>query len=169
MKTEDVVEIETYIDGIPNLSVPANLTEEDYRDILGELQEACREIGFKDIEEAHWIFIPIDEKEDIIWESAMGGEGNIFTHIGSTREVGYTPSQEEMYELLTEMRNAKWVIHIHNHPGLGGYLPISRDLITAQGWKSNLPEHARKLKFFVIKGPIAIEYATTVHFPIRWL
>ncbi len=174
MNPEDRKEIEGYGVTSSGTSSPRLLRENDKRIILGELREACNTFGSTDIEEAYWVLIPEDNSKDIIWINAMGGEENeFFTQFGSPYEVGYNPSRDELNELITNMRNAFLILHIHNHPTSfmmpSLCLPSDKDLRSASGWKSGYPDLAKKMMFFVIQANMAVEYGREAGGLIRWI
>jgi len=147
----------------------AIMSHNDKLAIIAELQEACNTLGLIEVEEAYWVFIPVSDEDDIIWSEAMGGENDFFNNFRSTLEIGYSPSISDLHELISDIRNAKWVLHIHNHPGVSSCIPSDRDFCTALSWKSVRPELAHKMKFFVVQANIAIEYGAKSGELIRWI
>ncbi|RMD60731.1 hypothetical protein D6833_09245, partial [Candidatus Parcubacteria bacterium] len=132
---------------------PIEMTEGDKEEILEELWEACRTMGTLDVEEAYWVLIPETVGDDIVWIEAMGGEYEFYEKFRSPFEIGYKPGEEDFYELLESMREAQWVLHIHNHPGPPSVcLPSAQDFRTAFTWKSVRPRFACKMKFFVVQS-----------------
>lgn len=168
MTPESQQEIELIRDGNQVISIPSMMIESDVIAIRDEIIEACNQFGHLEVEEAWWVLIPGSEDEEIDWIEAMGGEDDFYTKVSSTMEVGYHPGKDELNELISDMRKAKWILHIHNHPS-GYCLPSHNDKRTAVYWKSLKPELAPKFKFFIIHAGFAIEYMNETGFYIRWL
>lgn len=164
MNPEDRKEVETIRSQILGGQTQAFLTMIDQRRIVEELHTACDLIGMGDIEEAYWVLIPREVNNKATWIKAMGGARNEFySRFGSSFQVGYAPDQEELYELITAMQKASWVLHVHNHPTspvMGGtVLPSEKDMAFASHWKSLRPELVEKMMFFVIQSNMAMEYS----------
>jgi hypothetical protein len=173
MSPDDRKEAETY--GIQESSQNRliQLTPAASNRILEELQAACREVGTKDLEEAYWILVPVDLSEDATWIAAMGGEDDFFSRFGSPYEVGYRLGQDEEYELVSDLKDAAWILHVHNHPAVPWAvslcLPSDKDLQAGMYWKSIWPELAGKMMFFVIQANIAVEYLPETGGLRRWI
>lgn len=153
------------------------LTRQDCARIMEEIRAACEDVGCKNQEEAYWVLIPQDLEEDADWIPAIGGKDDLFSTIGSTVAVGFHPDQSELYDLLNDMRQARWVLHIHNHPNHSSlgffipelYVPSSQDLNFASYWKSIRPEIGARMLFFIVSGDVAIEYALPHNQYRQWL
>mgnify|MGYP000863689480 FL=1 len=152
-------------------------TREDVARIMEEIQAACEEFGSNIQEEAHWVLISQDLDEDADWIEAVGGKDDLFTFIGSTVSVGYHPDRGELYELLNDMHQARWVLHIHNHPNhssLGFFSPelhrpSLHDMDFASYWKSIRPEIGARMLFFIVSGDVAVEYSLPNNQYRQWL
>jgi len=144
--------------------------------VIEELKKACAQIGFSDIEEAIWVLIPKNPKEETVWLDAVGGgkDDKILSSIRLPFQVMYRPSEEEKRKLIALMQEALWVLHIHNHPyGVGLCEPSYNDICFAADWRSinsditnmmSLKSILRnaitfKMKFFVIQGNKVVEYS----------
>jgi hypothetical protein len=173
MSPDDRAEAETYGAQTACQNGQPQLTPAVCRRILEELQAGCTEIGSQELEQAYWILIPTELEEDATWMEAMGGDDDFFSHYGSPYEVGYSLGQEQKYELVTDMRESSWILHIHNHPVLpwlrGICLPSEKDRNAAMYWKSLWPDVAQKMMFFVIQANMAIEYAAEPGWVRRWI
>jgi hypothetical protein len=173
MSPEDRAEAETYGVQTSSQNERPQLTPALCSRILEELQAGCSEIGSQELEQAYWILIPAELEDDATWIEAMGGEDDFYSHYGSPYEVGYNLGQDKKYELLTDMREASWILHIHNHPVLpwlrGICLPSDQDRNAAMYWKSLWPELAGKMMFFVIQANMAVEYSAEPGWVRRWI
>ena len=142
---------------------PESLTASDRQRITEELRRARDQIGFLEVEEAFWILIPNDPAEKALWIEAVGGKDEILSQFRMSFQVRYEPKKEEKYDLITAMRKALCILHIHNHPELSGYIslcePSADDLGFALQWKDVRPELASKMKFFVVKADNVVEYS----------
>lgn len=171
MSSEDKGELAELMED--KLSGPKSLTAIDEQRITAELRKACDRIGFLEVEEAFWILIPKDPAKDGFWIEAVGGKDETSVRLRFPSEVMYDPEKEEKYDLLTTMRNAMWVLHVHNHPKLPGHNslcePSDEDLGFALEWNSVRPELAKRLKFFVIKENMAVEYSLPQGGTRRWI
>jgi hypothetical protein len=168
LSPEDQREVEAF--GQNEAGARVEMTQSDARFIVEELKEACNTFGLIEVEEAYWVLIPAAAGEEIVWIEAMGGEDELFTRIRSAHEIGYQPSTEELHQLITEMRKAKWILHLHNHPGMTGVcLPSEQDFRFAYSWKSLRAELACKMKFFIIQSEMAVEYDSESGRLIRWV
>lgn len=149
-----------------------SLTVIDRQRITEELRKVCGRIGFLKVEEAFWILIPKDPIGDAIWIEAVGGKDEVLSRIRLPFQVMYDPKKEEKYDLITAMRRALWILHIHNHPKLPGYISLCEPTADDQGfalqWKSIRPELPSKMKFFVVQGDSAVEYSLTQGGTRRW-
>lgn len=153
------------------------ITRQDYARIQEEIQAACEEIGGNSQEEAYWVLIPQDLEEDADWIEAIGGKDDLFSIVGSTIEVGCRLSQEELYALLNDMHQARWVLHIHNHPNHSSlgffspelYIPSGHDLDFACYWKSIRSEIGARMLFFIVSGDVAIEYSLPHNQYRQWM
>jgi len=151
---------------------PKLLTIIDQQKITEELQKICNQIGFLEVEEAFWILIPNDPGEETLWIEAVGGKEDGLNRVRLPSQVMYDPTKEEKHDLITAMRGALWVLHVHNHPELAGYInscePSRNDLIFALEWKSVRPEIKGKMKFFVVKGKSVVEYSLPLGEKKQW-
>ncbi len=126
------------------------------------LDWACRKIGHLDGEEALWILIPTDRMQRATTIDAMWGSVNLPVRLPDL--VVYTPTKEQIHELLQTALQCEWVIHTHNHPrdagrGRVGQLGASRsDCAFARSWRRRLPEVSARLRFFVVQGNDYVEY-----------
>jgi hypothetical protein len=127
-----------------------------------ELHKACERIGHLETEEAFWILIPDAPAAEAVWVEAVGTEGKISSSVRFHNQVIYEPDKEEKYELLSLMRKARHILHVHNHPETPGYItyckPSDNDRSFALYWKSVRPELASKMRFFIVKGHSFVEY-----------
>ncbi len=153
------------------------ITNADFARILEELNYACEDMGPKALEEAYWVFIAEDLLEDADWVTAMGGDDDIFAFIGSTVEVGFHPNQTLRQELVADMHQARWILHLHNHPNpslLGfdptnEYYPSEHDLGFARYWMTVLPDLAERMLFFVVREKMVVQYALPHNRMRRWV
>ena len=157
MNREDRIEIERMRAGTKQDAKPS----EDR--VLELLSHACGKIGSLEVEEAYWVLIPHDPCLEADWVPAMGTKSDVSLFCKFPFQVAYDPNNQEKYELITGMRNAQWVLHIHNHPHLSGFSTSCdaslADVGFAQQWKSNRPELAGKMRFFVVDEDNAVEYS----------
>lgn len=127
-----------------------------------ELHKTCERIGHSEVEEAFWILIPNDPAVEAVWVEAVGTEGKVSSFVRFHNQVIYNPDREEKYELMSLMRKARYILHVHNHPETPGYItyckPSDNDQSFALYWKSVRPELASKMKFFIVKGHNFVEY-----------
>jgi hypothetical protein len=151
---------------------PRSLTPIDERRIIEELRKARDQIGFLEVEEAFWILIPHDLAEEAAWIEAVGGQDEISSHFRNPFLVVYDPKKEEKYALITAIRTALWILHIHNHPELPGYISLCEPSDNDQGfalqWKAVRPELASKMKFFVVQADNVVEYSLPQGGTKRW-
>jgi len=170
MSSDDKAELAELIED--KLTGSKYLTPIDEQRISEELRKACNQIGFLEVEEAFWILIPKDPAEDSSWIKALGGKDETSESIRLPNKVLYEPPKEEKYKLLTDMRKALWVLHVHNHPKLSGHNsicePSGDDLGFALHWKSLRPELPNKSKFFVVQENMALEYSLPQGGTERW-
>ena len=144
-------------------STPKSLAAIDEQRIIEELRKGCDRIGHFKIEEAFWILIPNDPAEEAVWIKAVGGKDEILSRVRMPSQVIYYPQERRKLELITAMRGALWILHIHNHPELPGYIslcePSDNDRSFALQWKSVRSWTEGKMKFFVVQGASVIEYS----------
>lgn len=173
MDVGDRSEIENYVSRSSLNNFWSFITQVDRYRILNELRDACEQIGSLEVEEAYWILIPFQSNQLANWIRAVGGKDSIYNIAASTLEVGYQPDEEELFELLTAIRNSAWSIHVHNHPMLPwqrySCLPSPRDIQFSLSWRSKRPELSNKMLFFVIQSDIAIEYGREQEIFRRWI
>lgn len=154
MSSEDKEEVAGFMK--ERLSGPKALTGIDRQRITEELQKACDQLGTLEVEEAFWVLIPNEPEKEAIWIEAIGGKDKDLSRLRFSFTVIYDPEKEERYELITSMRKACWILHLHNHPAFPGYLkpyePSSDDKGFAAQWQMYRPELAKKMMFFVISG-----------------
>ena len=127
--------------------------------VKSELRKAIIEMGHLPTERAFWILLSRNPDDETRWVEA--------TSTSSISSVTYTPEKEDKYALIVEMRKARWVLHIHNHPKvdfIGGIAsgdpsgPSREDLGFAEHWRTLRPELHKKMLFFIIEGNHAVEY-----------
>ncbi len=135
----------------------------DVERATNELRKACNRIGSLAIEEAFWILLPCDPAEKALWIEAAGATGRVPDGFRTSSYVPYEPTRDEKHRLLVSMQKAAWVLHVHNHPDMQGYVvhcaPSSSDMAFALQWKSTCIDLADKMRFFVIKGQSVCEYS----------
>lgn len=176
MDPADIAEIRA-VSASVKMPKQLQLTRDDYARIREEVQAACEDFGSNIQEQAYWILIPHNQDEDADWLEAVGGDHNLFNFVGSTVEVEYDPGRQELYQLLSDMQQARWVLHIHNHPNHsslgfsmpGLYFPSQHDLDFAYYWKSLRPETGTRMLFFLISGNVAVQYALPHYKIYQWL
>ncbi len=161
MKPSDRDEIETMSSQVDKCKVDTELLEVAKQKVIEILTEACEKIGSIEIEEAFWVLIPSDISKNAVWLQARGIAGsNISSYIGWTDKVCYDPEKKEQYKLLSMMREASLVLHIHNHPTtpntVYGASPSDRSF--AKHWKYLRKELTSKMHFFIIQRRTAFEY-----------
>lgn len=152
------------------------LAESDEKRILKELICLSKEIGFLEYEKAFWVIIPTDINKLSMRIEASGGENmpDFLRMVTIPNQVTFSPSDEEQYELLSAFRNAKWVLHAHNHPYDSKATeqeclePSEADLAFSVGWKYRRKELSDKMKFFIIHGHCALEYSMFGNKTKRW-
>jgi hypothetical protein len=174
MNLEDRQEMETIREQSQGVKAQAKLTISDRNRIILELQKACDHFGSLEFEEARWILIPSDPSEEATWISAMGGgRDDFYSSIAAADRVGYAPTEGELFGLLDDMKEAAWILHVHNHPAspltMGTFFPSATDMASAMKWKSIRPGLEGKMKFFVIQTNLAIEYASEQRVLIQWI
>jgi len=139
------------------------MTTSDAERATNELREACNRIGSLAVEEAFWILLPCDPTEKALWIEAAGETGQVLDGYRISSHVAYEPTRDEKHSLIVSMQKAAWVLHVHNHPDVQGYVvycaPSSDDMTFASQWKSTGLELADKMRFFVIKGQGVCEYS----------
>lgn len=136
----------------------------DAERVANELREACNRIGSLAVEEAFWILLPFDARGKAIWIEAAGVAGHqVLDRLRFPSHVLYELTRDEKHTLIVSMQKAAWVLHVHNHPEVPGYVvycaPSSDDIGFASQWKLVDPELASKMRFFVIKGERVVEYS----------
>lgn len=139
------------------------LTESDHERISPELQKGITAIGSLPVEEAFWILIPEDPVQDAIWIEAVGAKEEIVSQVRLPFKVIFAVSTKEQQALMSAMRKALWILHIHNHPTLPGYItscgPSADDMGFASHWKSVRPELADRMMFFIVRGTCIVRYS----------
>jgi len=141
-------------------------TPEERERISLELAKAATALGKLQFEEAVWIMIPDSEETDAIWIEAVGDKRDERTSVlRLPSQVLYNPEDSHKHELLTAMRKAAWILHVHNHPVFENTI-VSEGASTADRgfamqWKSTRPEIGSKMKFFVVKEGVVTEYTET--------
>lgn len=153
------------------------LTSADYARVLEEICYAVEELSPKELEEAYWVLIGEDINEDADWIAAMGGNDDTSALIGSSMSVSLHLAPAELRELLADMRQARWILHIHNHPNpslLGfdayaEYYESEADLDFARHWKARQPDVGQRMMFFVIRQGVAIQYGLPHGRRWRWV
>ena len=127
------------------------LTEYEQELSIEVLSEACGKIGFLTIERAYWILFPHDYSEGPDWIECSDGDASE----QSAFQVTYAPNKKEKVRLLELMREASWVMHLHNHPLLPSEaesLDFSKeDREFAKYWELLRPELAYKMFWGVIQ------------------
>lgn len=171
MKPSDRDEIETISSQVDKCQVDTELLEVAKQKVIEILNEACEKIGSIEIEKAFWVLIPSDVSKNAVWLQARGIAGaNISSYIGWPDKVCYDPEKEEQYKLLSMMREASLVLHIHNHPTtpntIYGASPSDRSF--AKHWKYLRKELTSKMLFFIIQRRTAFEYREEGD-DIQWL
>ncbi len=165
MPAEDKAEIEEiHIQALrtklPNgPSALSRLPRIQQKRIVQEICKACREIGALYYEEAFWILVPKDLADDALWIKASEGQDELRSPIS----VRYDPKSDEKYNLISKMRRALWILHVHNHPVLLDEISqceaSADDCGFALEWKSAIPELSYKMKFFVVQQDNFVEYS----------
>jgi hypothetical protein len=144
-----------------NLTYPSHPDEVRLKE---HLKLACERMGALSVEEALWIFIPIDRSGRVTWRLAVGQEGGISPLIRLPVSVAYTPTPKEVARILETGRQSEWIVHVHNHPlepfpgTVGSLSPSKNDLRFAGSWKVRLPAVADRMRFFIVQGDRHLEY-----------
>jgi len=141
---------------------PQSLLPLDQQRIIDVLFKARNKMGSLNVEEAYWILIPGEVDKEAVWIKAMGNQNSKENLLLSFRVI-YDPTQDEKNELTTAMRNAQWILHIHNHPEMPGDTNAAAssgaDRGFAKQWQSYRPELASKMMFFVISNYAVNHYS----------
>lgn len=127
-----------------------------------ELQKAFEIMNTLPIEEAFWIFIYEDLVKDSVWIEAASNMGEAYlSRVRFHAMVIYDPKKNDKYNLVSAIRKADYVIHIHNHPKLPNSVfgASSNDIGFAGYWKSYRPELGYKMKFYIIQDDKIFAYA----------
>lgn len=141
-----------------NKSSPIDIETDE---INQELQKAVQVLEGLTVEEAFWVLIYGSPMKTARWIEAVGkGEDDVLSQIRLPSRVIYDPQKEEKFNLITTMRQAQCILHIHNHPESPNVLfgASSNDRGFAHYWKSHRPELSHKMKFFIIQRGRIIEY-----------
>jgi len=132
-----------------------------FNEIQQELQKAIQMLEGLTVEEAFWVLLHSGQLKAADWIEAIGkGEDDVLSQIRLPSRVIYDPQKEEKFNLITTMRQAQCILHIHNHPESPNVLfgASSNDRGFAHYWKSYRPELSHKMKFFIIQRGRIIEY-----------
>lgn len=161
MKRSDRDEIQKISSQFDKFKVNTELSEVEKQKVIEILTEACAKIGFIEVENAFWVLIPSDFSKNAVWLQARGIAGtNVSSYIGWPEKVCYDPEKEEQYKLLSMMREASLILHIHNHPTTPNtvYGASLSDCSFAKHWKYIRKELTSKIHFFIIQQRTAFEY-----------
>lgn len=158
LEPQDKDEIERISLQFLNRYAPIDIEADE---INQELQKAVQLLEGLTVEEAFWVLIYGKLMKAAKWIEAVGkGEDEDFSQPRFTSMVIYDPPKKEKLNLITAMRQAKCIIHIHNHPESPNALfgASSHDRGFANYWKSYRPELSNKMKFFIVQQGRIIEY-----------
>lgn len=152
---------------------PAKPTELDHKRIAKALREVADEIGLLPYEDAVWILIPRNPEEEVVWVEAVRSEDPVLSKVRFSWMTLYQPGKDELYELITMMRCALWVLHVHNHPREISKEPevpeaSPEDRVFSVFWKQARPELVDKMKFFTVTGNCALEYSMQNNLTKEW-
>jgi len=125
------------------------LEDKDEKRISMELSKAVNEIGTLNYEEEIWILILNYEDKGSLWVQGRKEHNKI--------------TFEEKLKLLSSFREARWVLHVHNHPVQymkGEKIEVSAsDRSFSIYWKQERPDLEHKMKFFIVAGKEVLEYS----------
>lgn len=136
----------------------------DQVQVIHQLTQLAAEIGSLSYEEAVWALLPNAPGQESMWVDATGGSHSVTSRVRFHSDVLFDITPAERYELLSYFRQARWILHIHNHPienieDSEGVEPSTTDQEFAASWKSSHPELGDRMKFFVLSGRRVMEYA----------
>lgn len=131
-----------------------------FNEIQQELQKAIQMLEGLTVEEAFWVLLHSGQLKAADWIEAIGKEDDPKSQIRLPGMVIYDPQKEEKFNLITAMRKAQGILHIHNHPESSNtrFGASSNDRGFAHHWKSYRPELSHKMKFFIVQRGQIIEY-----------
>lgn len=160
IEPQDKREIEEIILEHEKISSAKTVSTNNYNKKKKELQKAIELMQSLTVEEAFWVLLY--NKKDAIWITATGikNDAEDLSKIRFPNMVIYDPDKHEKYWLITSMRQAEEILHIHNHPKLpnGAFGSSTDDRAFAQYWRSYRPELSYKMQFYIIQDGRALEY-----------
>jgi hypothetical protein len=144
------------------------LTPEEEERIRLELKKACSLMGNLLVENAYWVILfPVAEANSLWIPAAEGYRAGSKT-IHFDDHVYNKMGDVEKYNLIDKMKNAAFILHLHNHPTISSVLPSKADRDFSAYWKGIDPLFQTGImRFFIIQENVAIEYAKTP--TQRWL
>ncbi len=164
---EDRAEIDACFSGdTPGLSA-------DEGRVRQEVSKAAQALVGLAVEEAFWILVPESAEAASVWIEAVGLKGeplSLQCRLATT--VLYDPDDEQKHDLISQMRKAACVIHVHNHPRYPGDTAAptasQADMASFAYWQSLRPELKHKMRAFIVDGNRVVEYTDTKPVYAQW-
>jgi hypothetical protein len=135
------------------------MSPEEEQLLRQELMKAITSMSPLKLETANWIFLSRKGSTESVWLAGSGGtDGQVPAELCVENRLYYNPDSETCWKLFHMVRKSNWALHVHNHPNKAAYAS-GEDLVFARYWRAQRPELAAKMKFFVVAGACAVEYA----------
>jgi len=158
VEREEILTTKSVMDKFHQPQTMEALEDKDEKRISMELSKAVNEIGSLSYEEVLWIIISGNEGEGSLWVQGRKEQDKI--------------ASEEKLKLFSSFREARWVLHVHNHPAQ--YMKGVRIKASASDrsfsicWKQERPDLEHKMKFFIVAGKEILEYSMIFNKTRMW-
>lgn len=158
MRPEDRAEMEALERS--DAKVPVRAPEDEMR-IMGVLRQAAARIGWEPVEHGFWILLPWEPDREPQWRP-LQGDHSAQRRIRFPDHVPVDLTCEEEWNVIFQMRKAKWVLDVHNHPDPDGTVgepsPSEEDVGSAISWRRKRAGLVQKYLSFVLCRDRVVEY-----------